>query len=80
MRDDNPRFIQIASGDDALARRDFGQALDTLVAMRWYLSHALEDGEELPDIVKTHMKWADGELDLSIAALKTFLGAPGCPT
>jgi hypothetical protein len=77
MRVDDPRSIQIAGGDDARARRDIGQALDTLVAIRRYLNKALEDGEEIPDIVRSHMKWADSELDLSIAGLKTFLGAPG---
>ena len=47
------------------------------MAVRWYLNKALEDGEEIPEIVKTHIRWADCELDLSITGLKTFLGGPG---
>ena len=63
--------------DDEFARRNLGKALDTLVAVRWYLDKALEDGDEIPDIVKAHMKWANGELHLSIAGLKAFLGSRG---
>lgn len=47
MRDD-PRAIDIAGADDALARRDIGRALDTLVAVRWYL-RAFAEGEEIPE-------------------------------
>ena len=74
---DDPGAVEFAGADDVLARRDIGRAMDTLVAARWYLNRALEDGEEIPEIVKTHMRWADCELDLSITGLKTFLGAPG---
>jgi len=69
--------MEIAGADDALARRDIGQALDSLVAAHWYLSRALEEGGEIPEIVKSHIRWADSELDLSISGLKTFVGGRG---
>ena len=69
-------------GDDeeTSARNDLGQVLDTLVAMRADLAKTVNGCEDIPEIVKTHMKWADGELELAIASLKMFLGGRGLPS
>ena len=65
--------------DDTFLRSDLGHVLDTLVAMRWELSKALHDGEEIPEMVKARIKWADSELDLATTALKMYLGGRGLP-
>lgn len=65
--------------DDTFVRSDLGHVLDTLVAMRWDLGKALNDGEDIPEMVKTRMMWADSELDLATTALKVYLGGRGLP-
>jgi len=64
------------TGDGEFGRGQLFGLLDELVAMRWDLSDRLRDNSDLPAILAVHLRRLGDELNVTIGAVKTFIGPP----